>query len=56
MGSVLTEAWIITNYPVFRAAMQLPLGGELFFEHWLQHYKKYVKHPGWFGNMTIFEQ
>jgi hypothetical protein len=25
MFFVLTEVWIITNYPVFRAALQIPL-------------------------------
>jgi hypothetical protein len=30
MGSVLTVAWIIANYPVFRAAIILPLSGGFF--------------------------
>jgi hypothetical protein len=27
MGTVLTEVWIIANYPLFQAALQIPLSG-----------------------------
>jgi|GEM_PF-2860680 len=29
----LQGLWIITNYPVFRAAIQLPLSGGILFQH-----------------------
>jgi hypothetical protein len=30
MELVLSEVWIITNYPVFRAAYHMPLNGESY--------------------------